>query len=165
MTKGRSLKTVLSKGSLGRKSSRQPITTQTMRRMPWTGESQKAEKLLAIETTKRGRPKALCYEDILMMLVRHPVTGLAVATACHSGPHISSHLVFNHPIKTNAATRNGHPRYPSPLTTTLVGSSHDRVENSHQDPLRQLRNQQGAPNHVQLLGLDRFSARFCDSKV
>lgn len=31
-----------------------------------------------METTKRGRPKALCYEDILMMLVRHPVTGLPV---------------------------------------------------------------------------------------
>lgn len=40
--------------------------------------SQKAEELLSMETTKRGRPKALCYEDILMMLVRHPVTGLPV---------------------------------------------------------------------------------------
>ncbi|KID97353.1 FluG domain-containing protein, partial [Metarhizium majus ARSEF 297] len=41
-------------------------------------ESQKVEELLSMETTKRGRPKALCYEDILMMLVRHPVTGLPV---------------------------------------------------------------------------------------
>lgn len=33
------------------------------------------EDLLSQETVGRGRPKALCYEDILMMIVRHPVTG------------------------------------------------------------------------------------------
>ncbi|KAH8768366.1 FluG domain-containing protein [Diaporthe sp. PMI_573] len=33
--------------------------------------------LLLKETVKRDRPKALCYEDILMMVVRHPVTGRA----------------------------------------------------------------------------------------
>ncbi|KAH7129645.1 hypothetical protein B0J13DRAFT_453386 [Dactylonectria estremocensis] len=31
--------------------------------------------LLSQETVGRGRPKALCYEDIQMMIVRHPVTG------------------------------------------------------------------------------------------
>ncbi|OAQ59732.1 FluG domain-containing protein [Pochonia chlamydosporia 170] len=41
-------------------------------------ESQKINELLCMETTKRGRPKALCYEDILMMLVRHPPTGRPV---------------------------------------------------------------------------------------
>ncbi|KAK1973913.1 FluG domain-containing protein [Colletotrichum cereale] len=33
--------------------------------------------LLLQETVGRGRPKALCYEDIHMMIVRHPVTGRA----------------------------------------------------------------------------------------
>ncbi len=40
------------------------------------------EELLSRETTRRGRPKALCYEDISLMVVRHPVTekdGLAMA--------------------------------------------------------------------------------------
>ena len=34
--------------------------------------------LLTQETVGRGRPKALCYEDILMMIVRHPVTGRCI---------------------------------------------------------------------------------------
>ena len=38
-------------------------------------DSQLVESLLSQETVGRGRPKALCYEDILMMIVRHPVTG------------------------------------------------------------------------------------------
>ena len=33
------------------------------------------EELLSQETASRGRPKALCYEDILLMVVRHPETG------------------------------------------------------------------------------------------
>lgn len=33
--------------------------------------------LLLKETVRRDRVKALCYEDILMMVVRHPVTGRA----------------------------------------------------------------------------------------
>jgi hypothetical protein len=33
------------------------------------------EELLSQETASRGRPKALCYEDILLMVVRHPQTG------------------------------------------------------------------------------------------
>lgn len=32
-------------------------------------------KLLLQKTIKRGRPKALCYKDILLMIVRHPATG------------------------------------------------------------------------------------------
>ncbi|KAF4333756.1 hypothetical protein FBEOM_12422 [Fusarium beomiforme] len=36
------------------------------------------EGLLTQETMGRGRPKALCYEDILMMIVRHPVTGRCI---------------------------------------------------------------------------------------
>jgi hypothetical protein len=35
-------------------------------------------KLLHQETGGRDRPKALCYEDILMMIVRDPVTGRAI---------------------------------------------------------------------------------------
>jgi hypothetical protein len=35
-----------------------------------------ADQLLDKEETEgRGRPKALCYEDILLMVVRHPDTG------------------------------------------------------------------------------------------
>ncbi|KAK3177464.1 hypothetical protein K4F52_009755 [Lecanicillium sp. MT-2017a] len=41
-------------------------------------ESKELNKMLLQETTKRGRPKALCYEDILLMLVRHPATGKPV---------------------------------------------------------------------------------------
>lgn len=33
------------------------------------------EELLCQETRGRGRPKALCYEDVLLMVVRHLVTG------------------------------------------------------------------------------------------
>ena len=33
------------------------------------------EQLLSQETVGRGRPKALCYEDINVMVVRHPDTG------------------------------------------------------------------------------------------
>ncbi|PQK15629.1 hypothetical protein BB8028_0005g11410 [Beauveria bassiana] len=40
--------------------------------------SKELNKMLLRETTKRGRPKALCYEDILLMLVRHPATGKPV---------------------------------------------------------------------------------------
>ncbi|CVL00274.1 uncharacterized protein FMAN_09780 [Fusarium mangiferae] len=34
--------------------------------------------LLCQETVGRGRPKALCYEDIQMMIVRHPATGRCI---------------------------------------------------------------------------------------
>lgn len=51
-------------------------------------ESQKISELLCMETTKRGRLKALCYEDILMMLVRNPTTGRPVlAIAIKFIPH------------------------------------------------------------------------------
>lgn len=40
-------------------------------------ESRKLYVALLRETVKRGRPKALCYEDILMMMVRYPCTGRA----------------------------------------------------------------------------------------
>jgi hypothetical protein len=33
------------------------------------------EGILSRETVGRGRPKALCYEDILLMVMRHPETG------------------------------------------------------------------------------------------
>ncbi|KAK3940940.1 FluG domain-containing protein [Diplogelasinospora grovesii] len=38
-------------------------------------DSRLLEELLSQETAGRGRPKALCYEDILLMVVRHPETG------------------------------------------------------------------------------------------
>lgn len=38
------------------------------------------DELLTQETTGRGRPKALCYEDISMMVVRNPSTGKDVLT-------------------------------------------------------------------------------------
>ncbi|KAK1973409.1 FluG domain-containing protein [Colletotrichum cereale] len=46
--------------------------------LPKDGESLPLGRLLLQETAGRGRPKALCYEDILMMIVRHPVTGQPV---------------------------------------------------------------------------------------
>ncbi|KAK3351903.1 hypothetical protein B0H65DRAFT_537915 [Neurospora tetraspora] len=33
------------------------------------------EQILSQEIVGRGRPKCLCYEDILLMVVRHPETG------------------------------------------------------------------------------------------
>ena len=33
------------------------------------------EEMLSTETLGRGRPKALCYKDILLMVVCHLVTG------------------------------------------------------------------------------------------
>lgn len=38
-------------------------------------ESRVLEKMLRQETVDRGRPKALCYEDIKLMVVCHPETG------------------------------------------------------------------------------------------
>ncbi len=48
------------------------------------------EELLCQETLGRGRPKALCYEDILLMIVRDPDTGedvpaMAVKFIHHKG--------------------------------------------------------------------------------
>lgn len=40
--------------------------------------SETLEGLLLEEDKQRGRPKALCYEDIMMMLVRHPDTNKAI---------------------------------------------------------------------------------------
>ncbi len=40
--------------------------------------SQKLYSLLSRETEGRSRPKALCYEDIMMMMVRHPQTGQTI---------------------------------------------------------------------------------------
>ena len=41
-------------------------------------DTKKVYMLLQKETTLRKRPKALCYKDIIMMIVRHPVTGRGV---------------------------------------------------------------------------------------
>ncbi|KAM0271864.1 hypothetical protein ACHAQH_008964 [Verticillium albo-atrum] len=41
-------------------------------------DSLRLDELLCTQTTGRGRPKALCYEDISMMMVEHPVTRRAV---------------------------------------------------------------------------------------
>lgn len=38
-------------------------------------DSRLLEKMILQEYEGRGRPKALCYEDILLMVVRHPETG------------------------------------------------------------------------------------------
>lgn len=40
--------------------------------------SQVLERMLCQEATDRGRPKALCYEDVFLMVVRHPDTGTDV---------------------------------------------------------------------------------------
>lgn len=47
-------------------------------------------ELLSLDTRKRGRPKALCYEDVFMMIVRHPVTkrptpAMAIKFSHHKG--------------------------------------------------------------------------------
>ena len=52
--------------------------------------SRRLDELPLAETAGRGRPKALCYEDILMMIVRHPVTGhstpvMAIKFVHHKG--------------------------------------------------------------------------------
>ena len=67
--------------------------------------SKELNKMLLQETTKRGRPKALCYEDILLMLVRHPATGkpvlaMAIKFIHHKGadnkpkPCVLPHIPF-----------------------------------------------------------------------
>jgi hypothetical protein len=43
-------------------------------------DSQVLEGILAQEAEARGRPKALCYEDVQLMVVRHPETGEDVLT-------------------------------------------------------------------------------------
>lgn len=48
------------------------------------------EDILAQEYASRGRPKALCYEDILLMVVRHPntsedVLAMSIKFAHHKG--------------------------------------------------------------------------------
>ncbi|KAL5586636.1 hypothetical protein FOBRF1_016506 [Fusarium oxysporum] len=46
--------------------------------IPMDERSEALNDLLCQETVGRGRPKALCYEDIQMMIVRHPATGRCV---------------------------------------------------------------------------------------
>jgi len=53
-------------------------------------ESKWLNELLSAETTGRGRPKALCNQDVLLMAVRHPVTGghtlaMAIKLIHHKG--------------------------------------------------------------------------------
>ena len=48
------------------------------------------QNMLSRAVTSRGRPKALCYEDILLSIVRHPETGrdvpvMAVRLIHHKG--------------------------------------------------------------------------------
>ncbi len=38
-------------------------------------DAKAVDEMLSAETLGRGRPKALCYEDIVLMVVRHPVIG------------------------------------------------------------------------------------------
>jgi hypothetical protein len=63
------------------------------------------EAMLASKTIVRGRPKALYYEDILLMVVRHPVTGddvlaMAVKFIYHKGadnkpkPYVLAYVHF-----------------------------------------------------------------------
>ena len=52
--------------------------------------SQVLERILTQETEDRGRPKALCYEDVILAVVRHPETGedvlaMAVRLIHHKG--------------------------------------------------------------------------------
>ncbi|KAK3943772.1 hypothetical protein QBC46DRAFT_253333, partial [Diplogelasinospora grovesii] len=42
-------------------------------------DSRVLEEILSQETVGRGRPKCLCYEDILLMVVRHSIT---IRTSC-----------------------------------------------------------------------------------
>ena len=48
--------------------------------MPVDDDSRLLEDMLYQETISRGRPKALCYEDICLSVVRHPQTGMDVLT-------------------------------------------------------------------------------------
>lgn len=41
-------------------------------------DSRLLEELLSQETASRGRQKALCYEDIQLMVVRHPETNVDI---------------------------------------------------------------------------------------
>ncbi|KAH7201205.1 hypothetical protein DER44DRAFT_841713 [Fusarium oxysporum] len=57
---------------------------------PADEQSKVLNGLLCQETVGRGRPKALCYEDIQMMIVRHPATGrcmpaMAIKFVHHKG--------------------------------------------------------------------------------
>ncbi|KAG4269065.1 hypothetical protein FPRO04_12297 [Fusarium proliferatum] len=58
--------------------------------VPTDEQSKVLNGLLCQETVGRGRPKALCYEDIQMMIVRHPATGrcmpaMAIKFVHHKG--------------------------------------------------------------------------------
>ncbi|WVN88141.1 uncharacterized protein L203_103342 [Cryptococcus depauperatus CBS 7841] len=46
--------------------------------LPTDDDEKQLRNLLTREATDRGRPKALCYEDIKLMIVRHPETGLDI---------------------------------------------------------------------------------------
>jgi hypothetical protein len=75
-------------------------------------DSRKLDELLIREIVKRGRPKALCYEDILMMTVRDPDTGratlaMALKFIFHKGcdnkpkpyvsyPRFTSHYLYSY---------------------------------------------------------------------
>ncbi|KJZ69453.1 hypothetical protein HIM_11158 [Hirsutella minnesotensis 3608] len=47
---------------------------------PVDDDSRLLQNMLYQETIARGRPKALCYEDVCLSVVRHPQTGMDVLT-------------------------------------------------------------------------------------
>jgi hypothetical protein len=72
-------------------------------------EAKMVDEMLSTETLGRGRPKALCYEDIMLMVVRHPVTGenvhvMAVKFIHHKGadnkpkPYVFVPIYFTDPL-------------------------------------------------------------------
>ena len=42
---------------------------------PLSKQDRILDEILSRETVGRGRPRALCYEDVQLMVVRHPKTG------------------------------------------------------------------------------------------
>jgi hypothetical protein len=71
------------------------------------------EEILSQETVGRGRPKCLCYEDILLMVVRHPETGedvlaMSIKFIHHKGadnkpkPYVSPVLLYEFGLKRSA---------------------------------------------------------------
>lgn len=71
--------------------------------------SRRLDELLSAEPKSRGRPKALCYEDIHLMIVRHPRTGRAVPAMA---------IKFIH--------HKGADNRPKPWVANVLQADHDR---------------------------------------
>ncbi|KAH9967053.1 hypothetical protein BGW80DRAFT_723791 [Lactifluus volemus] len=100
---------------------------------------------LEFETQSRGRPKAPCYEDIQLMVIRHPETGVDALTSLLTARALTidtkaDHFLFHAHQKGDLLSRHPHRQHCSPRRCL-------RIQNPDQRR-RRLRSSQQSFTHV-----------------